>query len=493
MAWWESESDAPAAEAMAVAYYRHSAQDRQKNSVEIQSDQVRAWAAQHRVTIIHEFADSGKSGLTAEGRPAFTEMMDWVRTRTDFTLILVLDVSRWGRFQDLDLSAQYSSECTRFGKEVRYVNLGVEHDDSPVYPLVVTLERYRSAQYSRELSDKVFKGCVKVAQQGYRAGGSAPYATQRVMVDEQNAPQRVLSHGERKSIQNWRVKLAPGDALQVEIVQDIFHQFVDRNLDERQIAGQLNNRGVVSPGGRAWTSSSIQRILRNRTYAGAVVYNRTTGKLKSGRRSNPPSSWVIAQKAYQPIVPAEIFERAVERFEERQRQITPDAVLERLRAIQERYGTLTKSLIAADEVIPSLGAVTRHFGGMTEMLYRLYADVRERARAEVAAQIVAMNGTVQTYRDFMVINERFSVLIQPSIPVHGYESPYWLFRPDHRPEVDITLGVPLGDRTGGEILGYVAMPRLMMPTGWMSLSGSNLGLISLHGFTGLDFLKEYAK
>jgi DNA invertase Pin-like site-specific DNA recombinase len=492
MAWWQSEPVEAGFAGRAVAYYRHSAQDRQKNSVEIQSEQVRAWAAERRIEIIHEFADRGKSGLTAEGRPAFTEMMEWVRTRTDFTQILVLDVSRWGRFQDLDLSAQYSAECTRFGKEVTYINLGIEAGDGLAYPVMVTLERYRSAQYSRELSDKVLKGCVKVAQQGYRAGGSAPYATQRVMVDEQNDPQRVLGHGERKSIQNWRVKLAPGEAQQVEVVQEIFHQFTERNLDERQIAGMLNDRGLLSPGGRAWTPGSVQRILKNRTYAGAVVYNRTTGKLKTLRRPNPPEAWVVADGAYQPVIPAEIFERARERYAERQRRIDPEAILERLRAIHERYGTLTKSLIAEDEIIPSLSAVTRHFGSMTEALYRLYDEVRERACVEVRAKIAELNGKVVAHQDFLVINDRFSVLIQPSIPVHGFESPYWLFRPDHRPVVDITLGVPLGDRTGGEILGYIAMPRLMMPSGWLRLSGSNLGLLSLHGYKGLEFLKEYA-
>ena len=36
------------------------------------------------VEIIHEFADAGKSGLNAEGRPAFTEMMkEWVTKRDD--------------------------------------------------------------------------------------------------------------------------------------------------------------------------------------------------------------------------------------------------------------------------------------------------------------------------------------------------------------------------------------------------------------------------
>ena len=98
--WWESDAiedaDAPK-RVRAIAYYRHSAQDRQENSIPIQQDQVREWASKNGVEIIHEFSDAGKSGLNSEDRPAFTEMMEeWVTKRTDFAYILCLDVSRWG-------------------------------------------------------------------------------------------------------------------------------------------------------------------------------------------------------------------------------------------------------------------------------------------------------------------------------------------------------------------------------------------------------------
>jgi len=51
----------------AVAYYRHSAQDRQENSIPIQQDQVRTWARENGVEIIREFCDAGRSGLNSEG------------------------------------------------------------------------------------------------------------------------------------------------------------------------------------------------------------------------------------------------------------------------------------------------------------------------------------------------------------------------------------------------------------------------------------------
>lgn len=48
-AWWEIDTPqllGAVPKFRAVAYYRHSAQDRQENSIPIQQDQVREWAAE---------------------------------------------------------------------------------------------------------------------------------------------------------------------------------------------------------------------------------------------------------------------------------------------------------------------------------------------------------------------------------------------------------------------------------------------------------------
>jgi DNA invertase Pin-like site-specific DNA recombinase len=166
-AWWARyDSEAEREKRLrAVAYYRHSAEIGQENSVEIQQDNVRAFAEKHAITIIREFADRGKSGLNAEGRPAFNEMMDLVRSSPDFDLVLVLDVSRWGRFQDTDLSAHYESLCTQHGKQVVYTVMGFGRDeDRLITQLRKSIDRYQSAEYSRALSKKVFEGAAKVAR-----------------------------------------------------------------------------------------------------------------------------------------------------------------------------------------------------------------------------------------------------------------------------------------------------------------------------------------
>lgn len=90
--------------APAVAYFRHSAEDKQENSVAIQRDHATQFAAQYDIEIIHEEADEGETGLLA-ARPGFKRLFEnWILNELarPFKYILVYDVSRWGRFQDQD-------------------------------------------------------------------------------------------------------------------------------------------------------------------------------------------------------------------------------------------------------------------------------------------------------------------------------------------------------------------------------------------------------
>lgn len=492
-AWWVRDNSVASSKPRprAVAYYRHSADIGQENSVEIQQDNIRAFAKKHGIEIIHEFADRGKSGLNAEGRPAFNEMMEWVRTRDDFHFILVLDISRWGRFLDTDLSAYYESLCTQHGKQVVYSRLGFPGEaDQLVTQLLKSLDRFQSADFIRKLSKNVFEGAMKVARQGYRPGGPPPYACQRLMLDESKNPDRILQPGQRKAIQNGRVILVPGDAGQVSVVQEIFALFVETGLDERDIAERLNSRGIPAPGEGPWNGAAVRHILMNQQYAGCVVYNKTTGRLKSKKRRNPVTDWVVTPDAYQPIVSVATFERAQELLRARKRRYERRQMLANLQVLYRQYHLVTSRMIRFERECPSPRFYADRFGGLTGAFQAMFTDTLNRIKDGVFEAIGREAQAVETYEDFIVINRQFTVLIQPSVPVpYGYGT-FWAFRPDRRPVVDITLGVPLSDGDSPEILGYLAMPRLMVSEPWVRLSGGDDGLIALHGYNGLDLIRE---
>jgi len=492
-AWWIQKNGGSYAKPRlrAVAYYRHSAEIGQENSVEIQQDNIVAFARKHELEIIHEFADRGKSGLNVEGRPAFTEMMEWVRTRDDFELVLVLDVSRWGRFQDTDLSAHYESLCTQHHKQVVYTNIGFSHDeDRLINTLRKNIDRYQSAEMVRKLSKNVFEGAVKVARQGYRPGGPPPYAFHRMMLDEKKVPDRILQPGQRKAIQNGRVILVPGETGHVQTVQEIFVLFVEKGFDERQIAGQLNSRGVPSPGGVRWSDGTVRHILTNQQYAGCVVYNKTTQRMKTDCRQNPRKEWIITPNAYEMVVPAELYQQAQAILDGRKRRYEPDEMLANLRALYAKYHVITSRLIRTEKKCPSPDYYSGKFGGLTGAFQAMFGDAVSRAKDTVLAAIGQDVKLVDTYEDFIVINQSLTVLIQPSVPIPDGYGTFWAFRPDHRPVIDITLGVPLSSDDSREILGYLALPRLMVREPWVRLSSNSDTRIELHGYNGLDLIRD---
>lgn len=152
----------------AVAYYRHSAEDKQENSVPIQRDQAIEFAAKYGIEIIHEEADEGKSGLSA-ARPGFERLFeDWVLNpdAQEFDYVLVLDVTRWGRFQDPDEAAYWEMQCKKRNKKVIYISRGFPKEEEKLLSsLETSIGRYMAAEYSRQLSDKVWHGSMKISEQ----------------------------------------------------------------------------------------------------------------------------------------------------------------------------------------------------------------------------------------------------------------------------------------------------------------------------------------
>ena len=92
------------------------------------------------------------SGLKIEGRDALRRLIEDVENkRAEFGIILVLDVTRWGRFQDADESAYYEYICRRAGIDVQYVAEQFENDGSPVATIVKGVKRAMAGEYSLSL------------------------------------------------------------------------------------------------------------------------------------------------------------------------------------------------------------------------------------------------------------------------------------------------------------------------------------------------------
>lgn len=479
----------------AVAYYRHSAQDRQENSVEIQQDQVRKFALEHGIEIIREFADKGKSGLSVEGRDEFNEMIHgYVETgKEDFQYVLVLDVSRWGRFQETDLSAYYTGLCLQNGKQVVFTTIGFPKENDLLHGLHLSIERYRAASYSRELSGKVWKGCSKIASSGYWAGGSPPYGTRRLLLDEKRNPVRVLEHGEHKAIHNQRVTLTVGEDNEVETVNRIFILFGHEGKDADEIADVLNNEGIPSPGDSKWSESAIWTILKNEIYAGNMVWNKTSQKMKSPSHPNPETEWVKAEDAFDPIVPKDLFylvQGIIKgRLQERLRRYSKEDMIARLKSLFDRYGMITSNLISGSPDMVSPSAYAHQFKSIDLAYQSMFSDIILQKRKEIVQMLQQGKADVAHVEDFIVIDNLFSVSIQPTVPLpQGYEA-CWIFHPDQRADVDLTIGVPLSCPKKFDVLGYLAFPRVLFRNK-VRINSNDDRRLDMYGFPIIPLIEE---
>jgi DNA invertase Pin-like site-specific DNA recombinase len=480
--------------AKGIAYYRHSAEDRQENSIPIQREQIRAFAKEHGIELVGEYEDAGKSGLSTERRDGFNKMMDRAMSDPAFQYIIALDVSRWGRFQDNDLSSYYRAICKQYGKTVIYKSMGFPKEDDPFHYVILGFEQFRAAAYSRELSDKVFKGCIKIAEQGFHAGGMPPYGLRRLLLDERRHPVQELERGQRKSIQNQRVTFTPGVRQEIRVIRRIFTDFVQKSLSLLEIAISLNHDNIASPGNKLWSNDAIQSILTNELYVGTMVYNKTRQKLLSKTQKNPKEQWIRTENAFPPIVDRRIFDQAQAILKKQQdeydRKYSVADMVSRLETLYQKYGLITAHLISVREDMLSPSAYVNRFHSLGMAFQQMFPDTLSRITQSVVEKLRTAATTVEAVDDYYVLNDSFSILIQPSVPVPlGYEV-CWAFRPDPRADVDITLGVLLTHRENSDILGYLAFPRLLVDTHSIRLFGSSEGPLDLFGYSNLSLIES---
>lgn len=348
-----------------VAQYVRMSTEHQRYSTENQAAAISEYASLHGMRIVKTYEDSGKSGLNLRGRSGLQALLkDVEKPLPGFQAVLVYDISRWGRFPDPDEAAAYVHACKSRGIKVIYCAEPFNNDGSLPSTVFIGIKRSMAAEYSRELSVKVFAGACTIVRHGYRQGGAPGFGLRRQLIDEQQNVKGLLSRGEKKSIQTDRVILVPGPLNEVATVLRIYSLFLDEGMPERVIASILNREGIVTDTGMSWTRGTIHQILTNEKYIGNNVYNRTSFKLKTQHVHNPPEQWVRRDGAFEAIVPIGMFLQVQQIIAARSHHLGDDQMLNLLRQTLQRHGALSGMLIDEDDDAPSSSAYRSRFGSL---------------------------------------------------------------------------------------------------------------------------------
>ena len=474
-----------------AAIYVRMSTEHQNYSTDHQRAKIREYAIGKGIEIVREYVDEGRSGLDIKRRIGLSNLIHDVQSgKADFQLIIVYDVSRWGRFQDVDEAAYHEHTCRRAGIKVIYSGEQFTDDGTPLGALMKSIKRTMAAEYSRELSTKTFNAQCRFTEFGYKQGGHAGYGLRRLAITKDGTPRRILEYGEAKGAITDRVVLIPGPEHEAAIVRRVYALYLKQKLSESAIAQLLNNQGIASEFGRPWTHSMVNSLLTNLKYCGTLAFNRKSCKLSSRRTSNPRSEWVVNEDAIEPLISPSIFAQAREERARRHRRYRSEELLDLLRQCYETHGRVNAKIIARDPSMPDPQLLVRRFGSLfaaydaagfdrnpslvfvetkkiiTAKLRDLFAELKERAITAGAT----VDESLAPHR--LTINQSVRVKVEIATrrrPKKG--SVNWRVKPC--PDVDFIVTARLHGDTH-ELIDYFLIPAVKLNNGALYLKESNL-------------------
>jgi DNA invertase Pin-like site-specific DNA recombinase len=456
--------------------------EHQQYSPENQMDAIGRYAGLLDIDVIQTYSDLGRSGLTVAGRAGLRALLDDVeKRRNDFSVLLVFDVSRWGRFQDADESAYYEYILKKAGVHVHYCAEQFANDGSVASVLLKAIKRTMAGEFSRELGVKVFAGQSRLVERGFHQGGYAGYGLRRQLVDMNGHPKTVLGVGEWKSLHSDRVILVPGPEAEVAVVAGIYKSFIDLEKGESEIARDLNARGWKTSTNGPWSREHVHKILVSPKYIGVNVFNRQSFRLGRKRVNNPPEMWVRCDSAFQPLVSNEDFRRVQAIIGSRTKRFTSEAMLEELRGLLKLSGRLTSGLINRAGTMPCSATYSTRFGSLGRAYEQIgwtscnrnlnhvesrkkLKPTRNEVRTVILEAIKGCGAKIQSIDSFglLAINGEFTACIKVARCVPNQSGDAWKITFDRLRPPDISLIVRLA-AGNGSIQDYYALPSSDIP------------------------------
>ena len=264
-----------------VALYARVSSDRQDVdlSVAAQLRALRDYAEKHDYLVAREYVDEAESGRIAD-RPQFQKMLDEAaKPEAPFKEILVWKFSRFTRKREHAVA--FKSMLRRKG--IRVVSITEHADDSPTGKLMEAIIESVDEFYSENLAQEVVRGMREAASRGFWVASRVPYGYRKLMVQDGTKKRPTLE----------------SDPATAPVVQRIFGM-AESGRGILNITRTLNDEGIANPTGRLWSKNGVHIILRNETYAGALVW---------GTKAKDKAEPVRVEKAFPAIVSKSQFQR----------------------------------------------------------------------------------------------------------------------------------------------------------------------------------------
>ena len=248
--------------------------------------------------VVGQYVDEGITGTQATKRPSFMQMIEDAQSGK-FDLIVTREVCRFARNTVDTLS--YTRKLSKLGVEVYFAsdNIWTMDNDGE---LRLTIMATMAQEESRKISERVRAGIQMSREKGTLYGNG-----------------NILGYDLDKIHNTYVI-----NEEQAETVRMIFEQYATGD-GLGKVAKALIAKGRKDGGGHLkWDSSKITRILRNPTYMGYCVYNRTrtTDLLEHSReKNNDEETYILKKGNFTPIIDEELWHRCNDIRRSRQRNL----------------------------------------------------------------------------------------------------------------------------------------------------------------------------
>jgi DNA invertase Pin-like site-specific DNA recombinase len=258
----------------AIAYARFSSDQQSDKSCADQLRECRKFAVREGYEVVETFEDRAISGALLDQRLGILAVLERIQ-KGDIDVVIAEALDRVSR--DLEHVAGIFKRLSFWNVKLHTISEGV------VSEMALGMRGTMASMLLRDIAVKTHRGLKGRVIAGFSAGGKTfGYRLVR-----------------KKDGSKYEI-----DPTQAPTVREIFKLFVS-GKSPAGIAAELNQRGVVSPNGKGWSSSTIYGnpaqyvgLLCNELYAGRLIWNRrewrkdpSTGKAVA--RMRDPSEWVV--------------------------------------------------------------------------------------------------------------------------------------------------------------------------------------------------------
>jgi site-specific DNA recombinase len=268
---------------IAAVYARKSTEqagivDEQK-SVARQVEHAKAYASRKGWAVAdeHIYIDEGISGAEFANRPGFLRLMNALKPRPHFQVLVMSDLDRLGR-ESVDTTYAVKQLSMAGVKIFAYLEDREIRLDSPIETLITQVQSFGAALEREKARQRTYDALSRKAKAGHVTGGRL-FGYDNVRLD---------SHVERRI-----------NETEAAVVRRIFDLSID-GYGVKAIAKRLNAEGAPSPRAQqgrsqSWSPSSVREVLHGDAYRGRVTWNKTRKRNQWGihkQAPRPSSDWL---------------------------------------------------------------------------------------------------------------------------------------------------------------------------------------------------------